>query len=70
LNITVYSLPSCMKCKIFMKKLDTAGIQYTKIDDEPPVMEASEESGLMALPIVKIDDEWYSEQSAKTVLGV
>lgn len=69
MQVTIYSLPSCMKCKIFMRKLDAEGVQYEKIDNEEETMKAGEESGMSSLPIVKIDNEWYNEQQARSMLG-
>lgn len=54
-RIVVYSSPSCMKCKMLMNKLNEQGIKYLKEEAQSEVNNASGESGLLTLPIIRVE---------------
>lgn len=58
-SITVYSNVGCNACNVVMNSLKRKGIEYSKemIGDHPEVSSAAKEQGLMALPIVVVENE-------------
>jgi len=58
-SITVYSNVGCNACNVVMNSLKRKGIEYSKemIGDHPEVSNAAKEQGLMALPIVVVENE-------------
>ena len=66
-RIVIYSSPSCMKCRMLMNKLDTFKIKYLKEEKHDEINNASGESGLLTLPIIRVERldkiEWFDYSS-------
>ncbi len=63
MNIKVYTGPHCFKCSELKEFLAENKISYTEYDINDTVELAKEivtASGYQTLPIIKIDEEWYS----------
>jgi hypothetical protein len=50
--------------------MQAKNLNFTYIEDAEKSMEASNESGLMSAPIIKIEDKYYSAIDAAKVLGL
>ena len=61
LSITVYSKPNCSQCDATYRKLDKAGIEYTKVDftKDPAATAFVMASGEMSAPVVVTADETW-----------
>lgn len=68
--ITIYGTPHCNMCKMMKSKMQAKNLNFTYIEDEEKSMEASNISGLMSAPIIKIEDKYYSAIDASKVLGL
>jgi len=70
MEIKVYGSQSCGMCKMLLAKLNSKQIAYSYTMDELEVFNASKESGLLSLPIAKIDDKYYDLITTAKVLGL
>ena len=62
--MTVYTIPSCGKCKVLKAKLNSKGIEYEECQN----VDKMQEMGLTNLPVLEINDELLSfEQALKFV---
>lgn len=52
MEITIYSLPTCPKCKILKSKILNKGLTFTEVDD----IKTLQEQGIDSVPQMKIDD--------------
>lgn len=52
MTITLYSSPTCPKCKVLKMKLDMAGIEYAESHD----LTYLEENGIRTLPYLRLED--------------
>lgn len=50
-NLTIYTLPTCGKCRVLKTKLNNAGIPYTECTDVPTMQEL----GLKNTPAIKTE---------------
>ena len=57
--ITLYKI-NCPQCNVLKKKLDTAGISYSLVDD----IEIMKARGYTKLPVLVVDDIEYSFSEA------
>ena len=58
-NLTIYSSPTCPKCKMIKTKLDSAGIVYNVCEDVPTMQKL----GIMSLPALGMLSEGSEEPS-------
>lgn len=68
--ITVFGTPYCGACTMFKQKLEAAKLQFISTNDYAQLAKASEESGLMSAPIVRIGDVYHTASSAAEYLGI
>lgn len=59
-RITVYTLPTCVKCKILKKKLDAKGIIYNEIDDIPTLTS----KGYLEFPVLEVGSDVFDFDKA------
>lgn len=61
-NVTVYSTPTCVYCKMVKDWLTEKGVRFTSVDlstDIEKQQEIIEKTGQMAVPVIEIDDEFF-----------
>ena len=51
--ITIYTTPTCPKCKILKKKLQEKGIEYQEFNDEDEM----QRMGILSVPVMDVDGE-------------
>ena len=51
--ITLYSMPTCPRCKVLKMKLKQQNIEYTEVNDP----EKLEELGIKSVPMLKVNDQ-------------
>ena len=49
-SITIYTLPTCPKCKVLKQKLDAAGVKYNECQD----IEVMQDKGIRSAPALGI----------------
>ncbi len=64
-NVTVYSAPACVQCRILKNVLDRDKIPYEDVNIEEDLGLLSEmtELGFAGLPIIKFGDDGYYTMS-------
>lgn len=69
MDITLYSTPTCPRCKVISTKLEKLGIDFSKEMDEEVMMK----KGLLSVPWLEVDgkmldfasaNKWLNEQEA------
>jgi hypothetical protein len=64
----MYSSPTCVKCKILATKLTEKGYNFVKEEDQEKVSKIGKSVGIMGLPIVGIDNKFYTFEQAIDLL--
>lgn len=67
-GIIVFGALGCGACMALKRKLESSKVAYSYTADEEALKKASEESGLLSLPIVRIGDKYYNAAEASTLL--
>ncbi|MBI2039142.1 MAG: glutaredoxin family protein [Candidatus Niyogibacteria bacterium] len=75
-NVTIYTTPTCVYCKMTKEFFKAHNIQYTEKDvaaDEVARKEMFEKSGQMGVPVIFIDGEMivgFDQKKLSELLGV
>ena len=68
MNIVMYST-GCPKCNVLEKKLNAANIEHEVCADEQKVFDVCTELQLNSLPILQVDDKYYTFSAAVKWVG-
>ncbi|MBI1957207.1 MAG: glutaredoxin family protein [Candidatus Niyogibacteria bacterium] len=75
-NVTIYTTPTCVYCKMTKEFFKTHNIHYTEKDvagDEAARKEMFEKSGQMGVPVIFIDSEMvvgFDQKRLSELLGI
>jgi glutaredoxin-like YruB-family protein len=75
-SVTVYSTPTCPYCHKVKQFLQSKGVQFTDVNvaaDQEKAREVMEKTGRMAVPVVRIGEEFivgYDADAIGKALGL
>ena len=75
-NVTVYSTPTCVYCKMVKEWLGEKSVDFTEVDlsaDAAKRQEIVEKTGQMSVPVIEIDGEYiigFDKDKLAEALGI
>lgn len=51
--MTIYTTPTCDRCKVLKKKMAAKGIEFTEVQDA----EVMKEKGISFVPVLEVEDK-------------
>ena len=57
-EVTIYTKPGCMQCKLSKRRMDAKGVKYNAIDvsEHPEFIEQLKTFGYQSLPVTKVGE--------------
>lgn len=72
MNVTVYTKPNCVQCDATKRTLKNIGVEFDSIDvtENEDAFNMLVEKGFKAMPVVNVDDEWWSGFNPDKINGL